>query len=264
MKIKFIYFDLDNTLNSKAKGMEDISELLLKKLKKLIINNIRIGIATTRGLIRTKDIIGQIPTLPLIILNGGQIYLPNNKLVKSNPLNFREKKLTLILIKQNLSYIKYAAFYPEKSCYGKIFSKNQLIKNTFKTKYKHTLQNPESVTENFDTFESWLLNSNTSMIEFSSKVSINNLNYSLNISYDGINYINASRINKGSAIQYVCKKLGINPSNLLVVGDSYTDIPMFRINGVTSLSVGKNQLNTDYNIKSPKELDLFLSKFFKL
>jgi HAD superfamily hydrolase (TIGR01484 family) len=264
MKIKYIYFDIDNTLNCKNKGNEVISNNIVLKLHYLKRNNIAIGIATTRGLIRTKDVINGLPNLPYIILNGGEIYTPSSKYFTSYPLSSKDKKLTIKFILQNIHLIEYIAFYPEKSVYGKIFSGNPIIKKSFETKYRHTLQNLDSVTENIALFNNWLNNSSTTMVEIKTNTLLNNITQNLNISYDGIYYINANKINKGLAINFLCENNVLNSQNLMVVGDANTDVSMFEIPGVTSITIGNKKLLTNYYIESPEDLICFFNQFFKL
>jgi hydroxymethylpyrimidine pyrophosphatase-like HAD family hydrolase len=40
------------------------------------------------------------------------------------------------------------------------------------------------------------------------------------------------KINKGTALQYLCRTLGIPLENVLAIGDSYYDIPMLRMAGI--------------------------------
>jgi hypothetical protein len=58
-------------------------------------------------------------------------------------------------------------------------------------------------------------------------------------------HINSSGINKGSGFMHVMKMLDISPQDVISIGDSETDIPLFRLAGI-SVAVG----NASNSVKS--------------
>ena len=57
--------------------------------------------------------------------------------------------------------------------------------------------------------------------------------------YNGLWAVNLNRrgINKGAGLRALCRLLGIEPSDVAAIGDSYNDIPMFQLAGL-SIAMG--------------------------
>ena len=75
-------------------------------------------------------------------------------------------------------------------------------------------------------------------------LSENNMNVELSDSQYAF-HINSSGINKGTGFMKIMKKLSILPQDVISIGDSATDIPLFKV-GTTSIALG----NASDDVKS--------------
>jgi HAD superfamily hydrolase (TIGR01484 family) len=260
-KIEIFYSDLDGTLVNQRKN-ELFSEVV-ETLRK--IGPAYLGLATTRGYLRARQVGEGFFGLPWIVENGAAIYVPEGELLRSFVLSPAERTAVADVIIQNSQGIKLAAFYPKSQGHNMA----QLYVRDHEKALQYQ-QNPHlkgvigRITENPRDFAQWLVQLPTGMIEINpDELTKEAFPSGLNVTSDGNLYVTSEGVNKGTALSVVLNERGIDPKNVLVAGDSATDQLMFDIPGVTSIAVGNQGLRATYYVNGPRELSELLLRIIK-
>lgn len=251
---RVLYSDIDNTLNQKKMGAEKLSQPINNGLANLPIEW---GVNTTRGYLRTKEVLGATPNLPYILLNGGEIRDVDGKALHSFPLTPVEKEALADIVLTNPHLIKLMAVYSDRQNMAEIYSNTAERAASIKTSLPDIVK---SASSNPADFAKILTSKTYSMCEIQLLSEIEFPN-ELNVSSDGIYYVTRAGVNKGSALLTVCEMKGIDPSSLIVAGDAETDQSAFNIGGAYSIAVGNHNLTASAYVSSPDEL---LSHIFSM
>lgn len=246
------YFDIDGTLLKK--GEKTINDSVANGLSLLAEKGL--GNATTRGFIRASEAMRGIPTLPYIVENGGSVYSTEGQLLEMSPMSPEEKIAVGGVLREHGEVIKLAAFYPKDS---QSDHRVMLYTNTQERLETYLAALPELIrqaTLNPEEFAELLEKYPTAMVEIQPEQPEQPVSFpeGLNVSTDGILYVNAVGINKGHTLHRLCEEKNIDLANLVVAGDQATDFSMFRIPGVTSIAVGNSNLQATHHVESPEKL----------
>ena len=261
MKRKYWYSDLDNTLNRKECGTEYLSTKVISTIKKFRRLGGSFGVATTRGLLRTKEVIGNLSNLPLIVLNGAEVYDNDGVNQLSLPLHSDELEAAIHSIKMYADDIDFCAFYKSKNVFGNVYTSTSTKAAQIREKYPKTFQNPKTdVTTSLLAFTRHIKASSVAMIELQFKEGIKpQFPVCLQVSSDGIYYITSKGVNKGFTLEIVSKLIGISPLKLIISGDATTDATMMQNEDVLSVGVGKTIEHVIQRVGSPEELATYIN-----
>jgi len=222
---KLIAFDLDGTL---LNNNMEISNYSKKCIKKIIKNDIKCIIISSRTLNNILLIIKDIPFCYIAALDGGIIYNAETK--KIEKINYIEKKLLkeLLNIYNNPNII--INIYTKNEVYISRFSKNPL------TCYYQKSLSPKFISD-------YSYNKKISGIHLIIEKPLclkniynelsKNYNKFLSIKNAGFNFIvlNNKKTNKGNTIKYVSKILNIPLKQTISIGDSQADLEMIKKSG---------------------------------
>lgn len=276
-KSNFLFLDVDNTLNTKDLDSNiqlhnDFKNLYLK----LISNKqVKIFYNTTRGIARLLDILCQnnevFYTSGIVsALNGAVIYdLKSGRQIKSFPMSTKTSRYISQWFTETDS-IEFAALFTDNDIYGKVFIKDKILLKSFYNQNDSSFNfDIARCTSDISEFSSWIQKNKCTLIEIkllnSSAINALKETTSLEVSFDGSYYVTSKGVNKAKGIEYIKSiyKEDAKP-NIIVAGDSFTDIVMFNNDNKANILVGHkigliNTMNT-YKVKDPAELCLFLSK----
>jgi len=255
--MKYFYSDIDNTLNLKKSGIEVIDEKICTNILALIkTGQITFGVNTTRGFLRAKEAIGNIPTLPYIVLNGGQVFNVDNTPLFSFPLTQKEKVKSIDLIHKNMANIRFIATYPVLGNTSLIYISDEKEVGKFAKKYSSSIS---KITSDFNEYINMLETNTYCMIEIKSTESIEKPTV-INLVFDGLYYINKSNVNKIETMMYVLKYLKVSKEDLFFAGDSKTDfISATYTYDLKTICVGAAYKST-YTCHDPNELIKLVEK----
>lgn len=245
-----LYSDIDGTVLKE--GDRRISPSVRKVLSDLKPNGL--GFASTRGLLRSREVTEELSSLPIIVENSGAIFTPEGRLINSFPLTNSEKEAVADVMRVHTPIIKLAAFYPKDSAINGhraiIFTSSEARKQHYMKSLSHIIKQATTDPEQFIRL---LMRQSTTMIELQPEEQIK-FPEGLNVSTDGIVYINSEGVNKGHALHDVCDITNILLENLVVAGNQETDTSMFRLPNVISIAVNNRTLQATHHVASPEEL----------
>jgi len=267
MREIYFYTDIDHTLTDENGSIPgEIWKTFLASLIGLSSLRFNFGVATGRGFLRALQVLDSSlnPNLPIIVLNGAEVYSheQQNKPIFSFPLGKELRGEITPVLNRFYKEVKLAAFYPIGERQAFIYAEDSVMEQIRKNPNLRRVL--KKGTYNMGDFIEWLKQNETGMVE----ISLNQphlqlsdeFNQGLNISFDNTWLITREGVNKGTTVRRVCDELNISSENLIVAGDSQTDIPMFRLPEVTSIQVGNKDLGviTTYRVDSPSGLAYLL------
>jgi len=260
-EIEIFYSDLDGTLVNQREN-----ELFPEVVKTLrAIGPAYLGLATTRGYLRARQVAEGFFGLPWIVENGAAIYAPEGKLLHSFVLSPEERTAVADVIIQNSQGIKMAAFYPKDQGYN--MARLYVRDHEKVLQYRQNQQLTtviDDITEDPRVFTQWLAQLPTGMIEINpDELTIEVFPSGLKVTSDGNLYVTHEGVNKRTALSVVLNERDIDPKKVLVAGDSATDQLMFDVPGVTSIAVGNQGLHATYYVNDPRELSKLLLRIIK-
>jgi len=248
--------DVDGTLLDKdqtrpAAGVAGALALLQSR-GDLIIPN------TTRGSRRLGEAMDGLYAGPSIVENGGVIYTPDHQIQAAARLTLDERLSVALTIVRHARDIQHVAFYPLGDPGNRVvlFVPNATEAANYQQKLGDLILG-EPYTD-AEAFAHALDVSETCMVEIKTRAKDatrdDMFDPGLNVSHDGIFYVNRAGANKGTALQWLLDQKGISSATLIVAGDSPTDQPAFDIPGATSVAVANDSLRATHHVGSPSEL----------
>lgn len=216
--IKMILTDLDGTI---LRSDKSISDYTLKIIEYCKSKNILFGIATARSEKSSQTYISKLSP-DIIISNGGALVTYNKKVIYLKKLSY---KMTDNIISECLKTKKVKEITAETDK-GYFVSYQE---NSWHNDYMHGIYHDFNNKLGLDTYKLTIEISDEKTAIDVSKI------------FDGIDFLrfrdedwykfSHKLATKHYAIEYLCKHLGINLSNVLVFGDDYNDIDMLKICG---------------------------------
>jgi hydroxymethylpyrimidine pyrophosphatase-like HAD family hydrolase len=264
-KFAGIYLDVDSTLKEEGK---DPSAEMYAVLKQIPLR----GLNTQRSIGQARKAVDpQILTLPTITLGGGEIWQPVGESIQTFQLT-RVQRVQLAGYFLDVAHeIKLARFYPAGDREVILYAPDPAVAEKFVTLYQSTDSFGQLVTS-ADEFVWQLEQTPTSMVvmRFNTKKPLVVPRYlarglNLDLSVPGDLAATRGDVNKGTAVQWVCQSLGIDPKRMVTVGDNpYMDTPAFEVG--YGISVGEMPLPhaREHIYGGPAELAQALAKLFNL
>lgn len=236
-KIKWIYSDIDGTIIDDER--RDVSPKTIEVIKKLKERGYKFGLISGRSSCLSNyelDVLQ--PNLPYIGCNGAQIFdIAKKESVFFQPLDLEfVKKSIEELLKRDLSFLLYA----EKKSYYYLsttseYSRKNLIHNMnmhfLKSKSEFEEYSSDLLEKNFSHFTVYTPDRNefcipASLIKLGESYSVQTIRGPMHF-FD----VCSTKVDKGSGLKFVLEKEKIELENVLVFGDSYNDLPVFKIAG---------------------------------
>jgi len=263
---KLIAVDLDGTL---LNSYGEVSDKNREAVKKAINNNIKVILASGRGVESVKNISLDINASPYIICGNGAVAydIKNNETVYENYLD-KEKVLKIVKICEENSI--YCSVYTEKNIIAKSLNYNVLYYNYENAKKEETkrthiniVENMYKYIENIDTnkFSKITICDENKIIfsrilqkikrvkkidildvEYMSRKIIKNGTETVNVEYF-YTEISNQNVNKWYAIKKLIDKLGIKEEEVVAIGDNKNDEMMVKNAGI-GVAMGKSFLSS--------------------
>ena len=230
MKWKIIFFDLDGTL---VDHNFFLSPEIINAVKKIHNLGLRVSVATGRSQDSAKKFLDLLQIREKVVVHNGSVVLNCDKTFKV--LRTIEDKLVKELIqfhqKQDLSFKLH-------------FADSRVIKSNFKKwpgEGKHFIEG--EVVQNFENID---FSEVVKIVFFESDERMHQLESNLPINLKvrflrtHLNHIEIlhSNISKSTGIFYIAKEVGLDPSEIIAVGDQDNDYEMIRDAGL-GIVVGK-------------------------
>lgn len=238
-----------------------------RALNRLKAHGVLYTVATGRGYYRFQDCLaGEIaPNFPLILENGGRICGLDGTPVRVQPI----AKHTIPLLRKNMC---------QKSVRGVDFF--QLNDNRYvvlehpgsQTSPGKTFLPEHLVAARYNTVDTFISHLKTTRcckltffphtgkhLRFTKKVES-----SRNDNYDTVM---RRRVSKGAALRFLCRKHGLSLTNVLIAGNDYNDIKLFKLPARWRIAVGNDcpelkKLATDW-VPTPEALGQYLEQFIE-
>ncbi len=266
-KIKYAFFDVDGTLVTHNKLPLSVENGLLHLLR----SNFKVSIVSGRGYGRLDSAFGIDSNLilskdfPTILEHGGRIITLEGRQIFYNPLTIKEIQQVFSVLKINKNNIYFFGFYnktPGKKAMLYTLHKNEV--DVIESKYG-SFANVILINNVYEAVEQTKKISPCMIIIKLLDKKVLRTNSELNVTTnEGYYYINSKGVNKASSLMIVLRKLGIKKSEVLVAGNDYNDLEMFRHKFGVKLFIGTKQFKeimSDKNIvrlESPKKLGDYL------
>lgn len=203
MKYKVLALDLDGTLLDDKKN---ISEENKKFLNKLTDKNIQVIFTTGRGIQRVTHFYNELKlNSPLVLLNGADIRINSNEILKRSFINPEDIiKLHSLAIDKKVNFWGYSEdnFVKKKDWNASMFDK-RWMKFGFAHSDKEVINNLREEIKMLVNIE--MTNSTSDNIECSKK-----------------------GINKKTGMKFLAKHLKINMKDIIAVGDSMNDYKLIK------------------------------------
>lgn len=228
MSIKLLALDVDGTL---TQDNGSISEENILAVKRVVKNGVKVVLATGRhreGVERILQKLGLKEDTPLILTNGSLILKGDEVLLKEC---MTPTEITgVITYGQKLGNVVITVFLPDEVQYWvpPIFEEDLIeeILYSFDIFTKKRVEDPQKLARNNVTKMMFIAKNH----ETASKAIANwpdRLSYlKVGHSLDYLCEINNPAVDKGKALEIVCRYLGISLSNVLAIGDGQNDVPM--------------------------------------
>lgn len=243
-----IVTDLDKTL---LNSEHEITEENLKSIQKIKSENIELVFASGRSYENIKSLLNKYQLkLPVVCLNGAQIYNEHGTLLNKLPLQVEYiKDIILLCEKENLIY----QIFTENNTYSKMV--DNVIEELYKLALKKT-RNMEIVLKGMQIYYNLFYKYSEITPEILSKIFDNNLEiYKIEItSYktnllDKIKAMNSEKfhcsyssdvnveitmknINKGYAIDWLAERYNLETEQICAIGDNHNDLEMVSLAGI--------------------------------
>lgn len=232
--IKMICLDLDGTL---LQDNGEVSQEDKDTLRQCIVHGVLVYLVSGRPYFFTKYIANQIdPNVKVICSNGGYY----EKGFQTCKVSIDEKAMLDIV--ETLQAYDCHAFYKNetyiytKDAYDERFLYDHMHKD--KKEFPYTLsycslQDEELLTQAVEIVKILVYNFDKEKLQQARTHLENNLLLSIS-SYNDISFdINAKGVDKGVAIHDVCQHHGIDPKEVMAIGDGENDIAMFEAIGLS-------------------------------
>lgn len=246
---KLVVIDIDDTLIDDYGKIAPNTKLAIKKVVEM---GVLVTLATGRMFISANKYASELDlSLPIITYQGALI-----KDSKSDQVLFNEN-IPMDIVEKLTNYSRM------KNIHIQAYSGDQLYVKHDNEK-AHTYSKMHGVNFIVDPdFTSFSLDSVTKMVIYEDPDVIGKVFLELQDLYGGSCFITKSKpyfleilnknVNKGHAIQFLCKRLGINPSEVIGIGDSWNDLDMFDSVGLSVAvdnAVDELKQKADYITKS--------------
>lgn len=232
--MKLVVFDIDGVILHNNVPVDNVA----RSIRKLSDRGIKYTFCTGRGYLRSLEVTKEIyPELPFIVEDGGKIIYTNGKQIVVHPIK-REKILNLRPILHTYAEeLIFANFCPINGYKYRFLAFDEKIINDIKCLPTYYA---EALTNNPDKFISWAVEFGcakiTLKIKDNSNISINsNMEYSF--SEKQFCCFNAEGINKGSGLLDLVSILNIPLNNIIVIGNDFNDIPMFKLDVLQKIAI---------------------------
>lgn len=217
-----VVFDIDGVVVCNGKMISQMQEVL----KELNRKKIPYTFATGRSYLRCVESVGDIlPTIPLILENGSKILQADGSMLKNFPLEYNSLEYIKTLLHSNCENIDYACF----SSYDNLkyfFYAPSITRFNMNIKFCLTL------TKCVDKFVDAAVANKCTQITICTKKREEIIvdDDRIEKSENNFLHIKEKGINKGMAVEVLSKYLSIPLNSVIVVGNDYNDIEMFRLN----------------------------------
>lgn len=236
-------------------------------LKWLRTHGVLYTVATGRGYYRFRDCVPKAlaPTFPLILENGGRICEPDGTPLRVQPI----AQHTIPLLRKNMGrkFVRGVDFFQMddnryvvlehpglQTSPGKAFLPERLVAaryNTVDAFFAH-LRTARCCKLTYFTHDG-------KHLRFPKQV-----NSSRNENYDTVM---RRRVSKGTALRFLCREHGLSLTNVLIAGNDYNDLELFKLPARWRIAVGDDcpelvKLATDW-VPNPQALGQYLAQFIR-
>lgn len=222
--IKAIFTDIDGTLLTTNKIVDDNTIQALSKLKQL---NISFGISTGRPVDNIKGLLNKWKINDLVDYiignNGAEVYDKHNDITYENHYLTKDdiKKIYNITKELNCSTVLY-----ENDCILSNYKDEASINHANRVGYKHKCINYDEYINK--SYPKVLLMTNKENHDEIINIIKTNTEYSIFPSSDKLLEIVDNRVNKSNGIKIIKDKLLLNTNNIVTFGDHLNDYEMIR------------------------------------
>lgn len=234
---RLVYSDIDGCLLGKGINTKKLFDYFDNWQK----NGNIFSVVTGRGLIRTKEALGELKTsAPLVIEDGGRII--NTCDEHKFPMSLDEISELQKLEVEKIDFMAFARLDGEKYR----FYIRPGLEELFYQEYASII---EAHTNDYHEFIAWA--KDIGCVEISikgGKLEIpNEISFSFNESmYD----INPQGVNKGFGIEFAISEYDIDYDELILIGNDFNDIPMFKIEADKKIAITDMDGNCPYELQS--------------
>ena len=233
---KWCVCDMDGTLLNSNGVISKENEVALKKLKQL---GLEVIIATGRVDLMVKSFIKQLDLKgPVISCNGGLVRnTETGEVIYSKIMDkISVKKIITYCINYNVDYIIYAAdivYYNKNNPLGKKYENlNKVLSKDSQLPMKYIDNKIIENINDIDALKILLVCENHEEVTLLQKYFLKYGNLTVVSSAECLLDIMASNISKGNALQILSRKLEVDLSKVIVFGDNYNDMEMFKCSGM--------------------------------
>lgn len=230
MSIELLVLDVDGTLTNDD---GDVGEENILAVKKAVKNNVKVVLATGRhreGVQRVMQKLGLSEDTPLILTNGSLIQKGEDIWLKD--FMARDEVSDVTAYGEKLGDVVIAVFLPEEIYYWvPPVLDEELVEKillSFDIFTKKKVQKPEDLPLDNATKMMFIAKdhktANKALLNWPQKIDHLKRGHSLEYLCE----INNSTVDKGKALEIVCKRLDIPLSKVLAVGDGQNDIPILK------------------------------------
>lgn len=228
MSIELLVLDVDGTLTNDD---GDVGEENILAVKRAVKNGVKVVLATGRhreGVQRVMKKLGLSEDIPLILTNGSMILKGEEIWLKDFMTS--DEVAGVIAYGSELGDVVITVFLPDKVYYWvpPAFKEGlaEEILNSFDMYTKEKVEKPEELPLDNVTKMMFLAKEHKTASKALSKWPQNIDSLKRGHSLDYLCEINNSKVDKGKALEIVCKRLDIPLSKVLAVGDGQNDIPI--------------------------------------
>lgn len=246
MSIELLVLDVDGTL---TKDDGNISKENILAVKEVVKKGVKVVLATGRHQEGVKRILQKLGLKEdtLLILTNGSLILKGDEVLLKKFMTPTEV-VDVIAYGQKLGDVVITAFLPDEVQYWipPIFDSNLIeeLMYSFDIYTKKKVENPKNLAHNNVTKMMFIAKdhktASKALAHWPDKISHLKTGHSL----DFLCEINNPAVDKGKALEIVCRNLGISLSNVMAIGDGQNDVPMLE-KAKYGVFVKKSEVRTD-------------------
>lgn len=221
------YLDIDKTLMT---GDVRPSDRMVEALRRVPQK----GVNTTRSISQTEKVIKpEEVNLPSIVLSGSEVWQPGKEIIKAFPIDEAGRRQIADYLRQHVSEIKLARFYPTGSRILHLYVSSDELETKYREIYAMTgaLGN---LYRDIEPFLNLLLETVSSdvIVRFNSDQIVDvpetiKEQVEVENSVKGELTFTQKGVNKASTFLWVCQYLNLDPEQVLTAGDSAPDDQVF-------------------------------------